>query len=73
MLLFWDSIYFWPRSEIIHGYQEISVSLVVVQERPSDVDCDLLEWCPDVLLVHQTLASGSWSSACGTGVTVDRT
>ena len=65
-----NGIYFWPLCEIIHGDQEISVSFVTVRERPSNVDCDPLERCPDVILVHQPPAFGSWPSACGTGVTL---
>jgi len=45
------------------------VSFVALRERPSDVECDPFEGCPDVILVHQPPASGSWPSACGTGVT----
>ena len=58
-LLVRDDVNFWPLRELVHGYQNISVFPVALREKPSDVKCDPLEVYSDVVLVHQTLNSGS--------------
>jgi hypothetical protein len=54
-----DGIYFWPLYEIIHGDQNITVSIVVFWERHSDVDCYPLEGFLDVIFVYQIPVSDS--------------
>jgi hypothetical protein len=59
MPLVGDSVNFWPLVEVVRGDQEISVSPVALPERPSDVNCDPLEGCPDVVVVNQVATSSS--------------
>jgi hypothetical protein len=56
--------------EVVHSDQEISVPYVALRERFSDVNCDPLKGCSDVVLVHQEPTSGSGTSTCGTVVTL---
>jgi hypothetical protein len=65
-----EGVQFWPLREVVHGDLEISVSLVAIRERSSDVNCDPHKGCSDVLLVYKAPTSNSGTSTGGTGVTL---
>jgi hypothetical protein len=54
-----DSEYLRPLGEVAHGNQEVSVPAVALREGACYVDGNPLEWCPNIVLVHQALAPGS--------------
>jgi hypothetical protein len=63
-------VYLWPLGDAVHGDQEVSAPALALRGGSCHVCGDPVEWCPDIVLVHQAPTLGSGTPASCAGITL---